>query len=41
LLAFDASLKAERVNPGTTADFVVASLFTDTIIRRGRHTAAA
>lgn len=41
LLAFDASLKTERVNPGTTADFVVASLFTDTIIRRGRHTAAA
>jgi triphosphoribosyl-dephospho-CoA synthase len=41
LLAFDASLKTERVNPGTTADFVVASLFTDTIISRGRHTAAA
>lgn len=40
LLAFDAALKADRVNPGTTADFVVASLFADTIIRRGRHTAA-
>ena len=40
LLAFDAALKNDRVNPGTTADFVVASLFADTIIRRGRHTAA-
>lgn len=41
LLAFDASLKSDSVNPGTTADFVVASLFADTIIRLGRHTAAA
>jgi triphosphoribosyl-dephospho-CoA synthase len=40
LLAFDAALKADNVNPGTTADFVVASLFADTIIRRGCHTAA-
>lgn len=40
LLAFDAALKSEQVNPGTTADFVVASLFADTIIGRGRHTAA-
>lgn len=40
LLAFDASLKSERVNPGTTADFVVATLFTDTIIRRGRQPVA-
>ncbi len=40
LLAFDATLKNDLVNPGTTADFVVASLFADTIIRRGRHTAA-
>lgn len=40
LLAFDATLKNDHVNPGTTADFVVASLFADTIIRRGRHTAA-
>lgn len=40
LLAFDAKLKSERINPGTTADFVVASLFTDKVNRRGRHTAA-
>jgi len=40
LLAFDAALKAENTNPGTTADLVVATLFTDTIISRGRHTAA-
>lgn len=40
LLAFDASLKSERINPGTTADFVVATLFTDTIIRRGRQPVA-
>jgi triphosphoribosyl-dephospho-CoA synthase len=29
LLAFDASLKARGFNPGTTADFVVATLFAD------------
>lgn len=40
LLAFDAALKAANTNPGTTADLVVATLFTDTIISRGRHTAA-
>lgn len=40
LLTFDATLKSEGVNPGTTADFVVASLFADTLIRRGCHTAA-
>lgn len=40
LLAFDAALKQDNVNPGTTADFVVASLFADTLIRRGCHTAA-
>lgn len=40
LLEFDADLKKHKVNPGTTADFVVASLFADAIIRRGRHTAA-
>lgn len=40
LLAFDAALKAENTNPGTTADLVVATLFTDTIISCGRHTAA-
>lgn len=40
LLAFDAALKSAGLNPGTTADFVVATLFTDTIIQRGRHRAA-
>jgi triphosphoribosyl-dephospho-CoA synthase len=40
LLAFDTELKNDNINPGTTADFVVASLFADTIIRRGRYTAA-
>lgn len=40
LLAFDAELKNDHINPGTTADFVVASLFTDTIIRRGRQPVA-
>jgi len=29
LLAFDASLKTRGLNPGTTADFVVATLFAD------------
>ncbi len=29
LLAFDASLKARRLNPGTTADVVVATLFAE------------
>lgn len=32
LLEFDRSLKARGLNPGTTADFVVATLFTDGII---------
>lgn len=40
LLAFDAELKAQGLNPGTTADFVVASLFAAALISRGRHTAA-
>jgi triphosphoribosyl-dephospho-CoA synthase len=31
LMAFDASLKARGINPGTTADFVVATLFTDAL----------
>ena len=31
---FDASLKARRFNPGTTADFVVATLFTALLSRR-------
>jgi triphosphoribosyl-dephospho-CoA synthase len=33
LLAFDADLKARGLNPGTTADFVVATLFADRLIR--------
>jgi triphosphoribosyl-dephospho-CoA synthase len=32
LLDFDASLKARGLNPGTTADFVVATLFADMLI---------
>lgn len=32
LLQFDAALKAEGLNPGTTADFVVATLFIDRLI---------
>jgi len=34
LLAFDRELKARGLNPGTTADFVVATLFAETIIAR-------
>lgn len=34
LLAFDQSLKARRLNPGTTADFVVATIFAKLIFRR-------
>jgi len=34
LLDLDLSLKARRLNPGTTADFVVATLFADQIIRQ-------
>jgi triphosphoribosyl-dephospho-CoA synthase len=33
LLMFDADLKARGLNPGTTADFVVATLFADRLIR--------
>ncbi len=33
-LEFDRELKAEGLNPGTTADFVVATLFAETIISR-------
>ena len=33
LLDLDRSLKARRLNPGTTADFVVATLFADRLIR--------
>lgn len=33
LLALDADLKARGLNPGTTADFVVATLFADKLIR--------
>lgn len=31
---FDANLKARGINPGTTADFVVATLFADLLIHR-------
>ena len=34
LLEFDTSLKGRGINPGTTADFVVATLFTDLLIHR-------
>lgn len=34
LLDFDAKLKQRRLNPGTTADFVVTSLFADALIER-------
>jgi triphosphoribosyl-dephospho-CoA synthase len=34
LVAFDASLKARGLNPGTTADFVVGTLFAAAIIDR-------
>lgn len=34
LVDLDASLKARGLNPGTTADFVVATLFADMLIRR-------
>ena len=32
LLNFDAQLKAEGINPGTTADFVVATIFTEKLL---------
>jgi triphosphoribosyl-dephospho-CoA synthase len=35
LLSFDRELKARGLNPGTTADFVVATLFADGILGRG------
>jgi triphosphoribosyl-dephospho-CoA synthase len=34
LLALDSSLKARGLNPGTTADFVVATLFADQLVRQ-------
>lgn len=34
LTTFDADLKARKLNPGTTADFVVATLFTALLSRR-------
>ncbi|MEQ1695559.1 MAG: triphosphoribosyl-dephospho-CoA synthase [Hyphomicrobiaceae bacterium] len=36
LLNFDADLKARGLNPGTTADFVVATLFADQLLTRNR-----
>ncbi|WP_072392414.1 triphosphoribosyl-dephospho-CoA synthase [Hyphomicrobium sp. CS1GBMeth3] len=38
LLDFDASLKARGLNPGTTADFVVATLFADMLIHQSATT---
>lgn len=38
LLDLDASLKARGLNPGTTADFVVATLFADMLIRQSATT---
>lgn len=38
LLDFDASLKSRGLNPGTTADFVVATLFADMLIRQSATT---
>jgi triphosphoribosyl-dephospho-CoA synthase len=34
LMEFDARLKSKQLNPGTTADFVVTTIFTDRIIER-------
>ncbi|MGE0023710.1 MAG: triphosphoribosyl-dephospho-CoA synthase, partial [Hyphomicrobium sp.] len=34
LIDLDASLKARGLNPGTTADFVVATLFADMLIKQ-------
>jgi triphosphoribosyl-dephospho-CoA synthase len=36
LLEFDADLKKRGLNPGTTADFVVATIFTEQILKRKR-----
>lgn len=36
LLNFDADLKQRGLNPGTTADFVVATLFADQLLTRNR-----
>lgn len=38
LLEWDASLKARGLNPGTTADFVVATIFADKLIHRSATT---
>jgi triphosphoribosyl-dephospho-CoA synthase len=38
LLDLDSSLKSRGLNPGTTADFVVATLFADALIAAGRET---
>lgn len=37
LLDLDSSLKSRGLNPGTTADFVVATLFADALIAAGRE----
>ena len=39
LLAFDASLKARNINPGTSADFTVATLFWDALSAAGARLA--
>ncbi len=36
LLEFDVALKEKQINPGTTADFVVATIFADMISRQSR-----
>jgi triphosphoribosyl-dephospho-CoA synthase len=36
LLNFDADLKLRGLNPGTTADFVVSTLFADQLLTRNR-----
>lgn len=37
LLAFDAELKAQGINPGTSADFTVATLFWQALAQAGAH----
>lgn len=41
LLAFDSSLKTRGLNPGTTADFVVATLFVDLLLNPRRPVPSA
>lgn len=41
LMEFDAFLKERRLNPGTTADFVVATLFVEDLLARKHRSASA